>query len=342
MRPPGRNHSGSSFTTPKIVKVTGVGRGDGRERPGACPSRTSSLDRVVVAAAGRRYCSVRSSPRRCSSRQNTSAGRALRGGRATRSSISARSVSAGGELAGQDLVHRGELAGDEVAVDLVQQLLLAREVVVEAALRDAGAADHLRDARPVVALLGEQVDRRLEHAIPGVGHVLRCVLAQFLAGDRAQVHLVGAVGEVQRAQLRPRHRERGVAGDAGAAVAWIALVEDVGAARGAATLMAAISVRAFLAPTVSISHAALSTSRRAWSIAIRDSAIHSCTTPCWATAGRTPSADGAGAHQLERALGHAEAAHAVVDAAGTESGLRHHEPAALRAEQVLGRHPALS
>ena len=48
---------------------------------------------------------------------------------------------------------------------------------------------------------------------------------------------------------------------------------------GAATLIAAISVRACLLPTVSISHAAFSVSRRTISISMRDSAIQSWTLP---------------------------------------------------------------
>ena len=44
---------------------------------------------------------------------------------------------------------------------------------------------------------------------------------------------------------------------------------------GAATLIAAISMRAWRLPTVSISQAAFSVSRRAISISIRDSAIQS-------------------------------------------------------------------
>ncbi len=48
---------------------------------------------------------------------------------------------------------------------------------------------------------------------------------------------------------------------------------------GAATLIAAISVRAWRLPTVSISHAAFSVKRRAISISIRDSAIQSRTFP---------------------------------------------------------------
>ena len=58
---------------------------------------------------------------------------------------------------------------------------------------------------------------------------------------------------------------------------WIARSMTFSATCGAATLIAAISVRACLLPTVSISHAVLSVSRRAISISIRDSAIQSCT-----------------------------------------------------------------
>lgn len=53
--------------------------------------------------------------------------------------------------------------------------------------------------------------------------------------------------------------------------------------RGVAILMAWISVCAPLLPTVSISQAVFSTSSRSCSTATRASAIHSCTTPCWAS-----------------------------------------------------------
>ncbi len=56
---------------------------------------------------------------------------------------------------------------------------------------------------------------------------------------------------------------------------WIARSITLSATVGAATLMAAISVRACLLPTVSISQAAFSVSSRAMLISIRDSAIQS-------------------------------------------------------------------
>ena len=120
--------------------------------------------------------------------------------------------------------------------------------------------------------------------------------AQLLARDRAQVDLVRAVGQVQGPQVGPRLGQRGVGRDAGPAVDLDRPVEDVAAARGAATLIAAISVRAPLAPTLSISQAALSTSSRACSIASRDSAIHSWTTPCRAIVDPKVERDDARAH----------------------------------------------
>ena len=53
---------------------------------------------------------------------------------------------------------------------------------------------------------------------------------------------------------------------------------------GTATLMADTSMRAPLLPTVSISHAVFSTRRRACSMSMRESAIHSWMTP-WSDRG---------------------------------------------------------
>src|SRR5262245_49543709 len=64
---------------------------------------------------------------------------------------------------------------------------------------------------------------------------------------------------------------------------WIARSMTRRATSGAATLIAEISMRAPLLPTVSISHAVLSTSRRTCSISIRLSAIHCWITPCSAS-----------------------------------------------------------
>ncbi len=61
---------------------------------------------------------------------------------------------------------------------------------------------------------------------------------------------------------------------------WMARSITAQAMRGTATLIAAISVAAPFAPWLSISHAVLSTSSRACSTSMRDSAICSRTTPC--------------------------------------------------------------
>src|SRR5581483_6785857 len=45
------------------------------------------------------------------------------------------------------------------------------------------------------------------------------------------------------------------------------------------------------------------------------------------------------AQKVERTLGGADGAHAVVDATGSEAGLGHREPATLLAEEVGPRHP---
>src|SRR5438128_1684127 len=58
---------------------------------------------------------------------------------------------------------------------------------------------------------------------------------------------------------------------------------------GATTLIIAISLRAALLPTVSIMWAACNVSSRAWSISMRDSAIHWRVTPCSAMVVRARS-----------------------------------------------------
>ena len=108
---------------------------------------------------------------------------------------------------------------------------------------------------------------------------------------------------------------------------------------GAFTLIAAISVRAALLPTVSIIQAAFSVSRRAHSISMRASAMRSSQTEC--SAMRLPNAvraEQALAHDRERALRDADRAHAVVDAARAEAALRDLEAAPFAEQEVLRRH----
>ncbi len=118
---------------------------------------------------------------------------------------------------------------------------------------------------------------------------------------------------------------------------WIARSIDLQRHVRGGDLDAAISVRACLLPTVSISHAALSVSSRAISISMRDSAIQSWMFARVATGAPNVTREAArGAHQLERPLGRADRAHAVVDAARAEPGLRDREAVALVADQVRG------
>ena len=109
---------------------------------------------------------------------------------------------------------------------------------------------------------------------------------------------------------------------------------------GATALIMRDQLRASLLPCWSIVHAALWHSSRAWSISLRDFATCCCTTPC--SASGLPNAmrvlhpvD----HQRHRPLGHADRAHAVVDAARAQPGLGDREAAALLAQQIRHRHP---
>ena len=97
-------------------------------------------------------------------------------------------------------------------------------------------------------------------------------------------------------------------------------------------------MRAPFTPTVSISHAAFIVSRRACSISMRDSGDLGLDRAL--VGERLAERDAllrALAHQPQRLLGHADGAHAVVDPARAEPGLREREPAALLAEEVVGR-----
>ena len=58
-------------------------------------------------------------------------------------------------------------AGADLLQDRPEQRLLAREVVVERAAADSGAGLHRLDRRAVVAVLGEQPRRDLDHVRPG-------------------------------------------------------------------------------------------------------------------------------------------------------------------------------
>ena len=83
------------------------------------------------------------------------------------------------------------------------------------------------------------------------------------------------------ARPQPQMLASGVSGETPMAPkVWIARLVTVVWRRGQTTLIIEISLRAALAPTLSIIQAVFNTSRRACSISTRESAIHSATVPC--------------------------------------------------------------
>ena len=145
--PPGEYHSGSSLIDAEDRERDRVRGRDLGERSGRLPGADQPAHGVVVAPAGppvRRGVLV-AEPVQLPPEHQRALGAGRR--RLDQVRISARSVSAGGSPRAMISSMRCELTGDEVAVHLVEQRVLAREVVVEAALRHAGAGDHLRDAR---------------------------------------------------------------------------------------------------------------------------------------------------------------------------------------------------
>ena len=148
-------------------------------------------------------------------------------------------------------------------------------------------------------------------------------LSELHLRDRVAVHFVRAVGEAQGARAGVEAGEREVVARRRRRRAPASPSRSPGSAMfGATTLIIAISALAALLPATSIIHAAFSVSRRAMSIWQRASAMRSLRhallrRPCLPNATR---ARGALAHQLERALGQADQAHAVVDAARARAG----------------------
>ena len=121
--------------------------------------------------------------------------------------------------------------------------------------------------------------------------------------------------------------------------AWIASSMIFSAMIGAATLIIAISPCAALLPARSIMSAALRHSRRVISMSMRALAIRSSHTPC--SAMRLAERDARHQplhHRLERFLGGADRAHAMVDAARPEPPLRDLEAPALAEQHVRRRH----
>jgi hypothetical protein len=113
----------------------------------------------------------------------------------------------------------------------------------------------------------------------------RGLLAQLLLGDRIAVHLVGTVGEAQRARAGVGAASPKSSETPPPPCTWSAQSMTWQATLGASTLIIAISFFAALLPAASIFQAALSTMRRAESIMMRASAMRSRVTP-WSDTGR--------------------------------------------------------
>src|SRR5215472_2143369 len=165
-------------------------------------------------------------------------------------------------------------------------------------------------------------------------------LAQLATGQRPLVHLVGAVGEAERAGAGPQVGQREVLADPTAAVRLDGPVDHpLGHRRGDDLDRLDLGVRPLVAhgvhqprrleheqprlldPDPGLSDPVLDDALLGQGLAERD------------------TADGAAAHELQGALGRADLPHAVVDAAGTEPGLCDREPRALAGDQVLPGHP---
>ena len=163
---------------------------------------------------------------------------------------------------------------------------------------------------------------------------------QLLLGDPADVHRVRAVDDAQRAGVRVEAGQRGVVADAGAAVQLDRPVDDVQRHPRGGDLdrgdLGAGTLGAELVDQVGgLEH------QQAGLVdldpRLGDGLAHGPLLGQRAAEGdpRLGPLD----HQRQGALGHADGAHAVVDAAGAEPGLGDHEPVALAGEDVGPRHP---
>ena len=110
--------------------------------------------------------------------------------------------------------HRAADAAVQVADELLEDLLLAREVEVERPLRDAGGLGDLDDRRVVIAELGEDALGRLEQALARRRAAARELLAVHAGRTGTAKSVTPAPPRVERAQLvlqhlvHRRHRQR--------------------------------------------------------------------------------------------------------------------------------------
>ena len=165
-------------------------------------------------------------------------------------------------------------------------------------------------------------------------------MAQLAARDGALVHLVGPVGQPQGAQVGVGHGEREVVGDAGAAVHLDGAVDDLQRdVRGGDLDRRDLGPRFLVADRV---HQVGGLEREQPDHLDVDARLGNPVLDVGVVGDRLAEGDpglGAFAHQLQRALGHADGPHAVVDPAGPEPGLADREALTLTLEHVLGGHP---
>jgi hypothetical protein len=81
-------------------------------------------------------------------------------------------------------------AGADLLQDRPEQRLLAREMVVERAAADPGAGLHHLDRRAVVAMLGEQPRRDLDHVRPGSPAPLDVLIHPLPGAHRAPPRII--------------------------------------------------------------------------------------------------------------------------------------------------------
>src|SRR5271157_708079 len=166
------------------------------------------------------------------------------------------------------------------------------------------------------------------------------VLAQFLTGDGTLVHLVRAVGEAQRAQVRPRQGKREVVGHPAAAVHLNRSVDDRQRDLRSRHLdRRDLRLRCLVADRV---HQVCGLEREQPDHLDVDACLGDPVLDVGVLADRFAEGD-AGlrplAHQFQCPLGHADCTHAVVDAAGPEACLADREALAFALEHVFEWHP---
>jgi len=166
------------------------------------------------------------------------------------------------------------------------------------------------------------------------------VFAQFLTGDGALVHLVRAVGEAQRAQVRPRQGKREVVGHPAAAVHLNRSVDDRQRDLRSRHLdRRDLRLRCLVADGV---HQVCGLEREQPDHLDVDACLGDPVLDVGVLADRFAEGDTGLrplAHQFQCPLGHADCTHAVVDAAGSEACLADREALAFALEHVFEWHP---